>query len=87
MTGKVLQLLHREQDMALLESNMVALTHDLALSSKELWGFPGGLDSKESDCNARDPGSIRGSGKSPREGNGNPLQYSCLGNFMDRRAW
>ena len=74
MTGKVLQLLHREQDMALLESNMVALTHDLALSSKELsWDFPGGSDSKESDCNARDPGLIPGMGKSPGEGNGTPL--------------
>ena len=74
MTGKVLQLLHREQDMALLESNMVALTHDLALSSKELWGFPGGADSKESDCNARDLGLIPGLGRFPGEGNGNPLQ-------------
>ena len=36
---------------------------------------------------ARDSGSIPGSGRSPGEGNGNPLQYSCLGNLMDRRAW
>ena len=36
---------------------------------------------------ARDAGSIPGSGKSPRKGNGNPLQYSCLGNSMDRGAW
>ena len=46
-------------------------------------GFPGGSDGKESACNAGDPGSIPGSGRSPGEGNGNPLQYSCLGNLMD----
>ena len=50
-------------------------------------GFPGGLDGKESACNAGDPGSIPGSGRSPREGNDNPLQYSCLGNPMDGGAW
>ena len=42
---------------------------------------------KESACNARDPGSIPGSGRSPGEGDGNPLQFSCLGNPMDRGAW
>ena len=50
-------------------------------------GFPGGLDGKESACSAEDPGSIPGSGRSPGEGNGNPLQYSCLENPMDRRDW
>ena len=48
--------------------------------------FPGGLDGKASVCNAGDPGSIPGSGRSPGEGNGNPLQYSCLENPMDRGA-
>ena len=43
-------------------------------------GFPGGSDGKESACNTGDPGSIPGSGRSPGEGNGNPLQYSCLEN-------
>ena len=52
-----------------------------------LWGFPGGTDSKESTCNSGDPGSIPGSGRSPEEGNSNPLQYSCLENPMDRGAW
>ena len=47
----------------------------------------GGSDSKESACNMGDPGSTPGSGRSPREGNGNPLQYSCLENSMDRGAW
>ena len=46
--------------------------------------FPGGSDDKESACNAGDLGSIPGSGKSPGWGNGNPLQYSCLENPMDR---
>ena len=50
-------------------------------------GFPGGSDSKESACNAGDPGLIPGSRRSPGEGNGNPLQYSGLENFTDRRAW
>ena len=50
-------------------------------------GFTGSSDGKESACNVRDLGSIPGSGGSPGEGNGNPLQYSCLENSMDRRAW
>ena len=49
--------------------------------------FLGDSDGKESACNAGDPGSIPGLGKSPGEGNGNPLQYSCLENSMDRGAW
>ena len=52
-----------------------------------LWGFPGGSDSKESACNAGDLGSIPGLGRFPGEGNGYPLQYSCLKNSMDRGAW
>ena len=47
-------------------------------------GFPGGLDSKESACTSRDLGSMPGSERSPGEGNGNPLQYSCLENSMNR---
>ena len=50
-------------------------------------GFPGGSEVKASACNAGDLGSILGSGRSPGEGNGNPLQYSCLENPMDRGAW
>ena len=50
-------------------------------------GFPGGSDSKESVSNAGDLGSIPGSGRSPGEGNGNPPQYSCLENAMDRGPW
>jgi len=50
-------------------------------------GFPGGSDNKESIYNAGDPGSVLGLERSPGEGNGNPLQYSCLGNLMDRGDW
>ena len=59
-------------------------------------GFPGGSNSKESACNVgdlgsvfnvRDPGSIPGLGRSPREGNGNPFQYSSLENSIDRGPW
>ena len=46
-----------------------------------------GSDGEESACNAGDPGLILGLGRSPGEGNGNPLQYSCLEIFMDRGAW
>ena len=49
--------------------------------------FPGGSDGKESACNVGEPGSICGSGRSPGEGNGYPLQYSCLGNLTVRGAW
>ena len=47
-------------------------------------GFPGGSEVKASASNAGDPGSVSGFGRSPREGNGNPLQYSCLENPIDR---
>ena len=54
-------------------------------------GFPGGSvvkkKKKKTACAARDMGSILGSEKSPEGGNGNPFQYSCLGNPMDRGAW
>ena len=49
--------------------------------------FPGGSDSKVSAYNVGDLASIPGSGSSPGEGNGNPLQYSCLENLIDREAW
>ena len=50
-------------------------------------GFPGGSDGEASVCNAGDQGSIPGSGRSPQEGHGNSLHYSCLENPMDRGAW
>ena len=50
-------------------------------------GFPGGSVVKNLPSNAGDVGSVPGLGRAPGEGNGNPLQYSCLGNPMDRGAW
>ena len=50
-------------------------------------GFPGGSAGKESACNAGDLGSIPGLRRSSGEGNGNALQYSCLGNSMERGGW
>ena len=50
-------------------------------------GFPGGSEVKASACSVGDLGSIPGLGRSPGEGNGNPLQYACLENPMDGGAW
>ena len=50
-------------------------------------GLPGGSDGQELACNMREPGLIPGSGRSSGEGNGNPLQYSCLENPMDKGSW
>ena len=59
----------------------------LSLCVYKHMGFPSGSDGKDSACKAGDPGSIPGLGRSPGERNGNPLQYSCLENSMDRGAW
>ena len=67
---------HKESDMT------ERLTLSLSFGS-----FPGGSDSKESACNAGDPGLIPGLRRSPGEGKGYPFQYSCLENSMDRGAW
>ena len=52
-----------------------------------IFSFPGGLVVKNTPAKAGDEGLIPGSGRPPGEGNGNPLQYSYLGNHMDREAW
>ena len=60
------------------------------LGQNQEWDFPGGSVVKNPPANAgdaEDAGSIPGLGRSPRGGNGNPVQYSCLGNPMDRGAW
>ena len=61
------------------------------MNNNDIWhfivlylGFPGGSDDEESACNAGDPDSVPGLGRSPEEGDGYPLQYSCLENSMDR---
>ena len=65
---------------------IVRLSHPYMTVSYKNLSFPGGSDGKESPCNAGDVGSISRSGRSPGEGNGNPLQYPCLGNPMNRGA-
>ena len=55
--------------------------------SSFIYNLPGGSDGKESTCNLGDLGSVPVLGRSPGEGNGNPLQYFCLDNSMDRGAW
>ena len=57
------------------------------ICSRILLGFSGGSYGKGSACNVGDLGLILGLGRSPGEGNGSPLQYSCLENSMDRGAW
>ena len=77
---------------------MVALRREIILSDSQssppfisprdiYWGFPGGSDGKESACNVGGLGSTPRLGRSPGEGTGNPLQYSCLENPVDRGAW
>ena len=61
---------------------------DIWLCLRSFWGFPGGsVVKKESTCQAGDAESIPGWGRSPGEGNGNPLKCSCLENPMDREVW
>ena len=59
----------------------------LILALRHIRSFPAGPDSKQSACNAQDPGLTTGSGRSSAEGSGNPFLYSCLENTMDRGTW
>ena len=68
------------------EENLIMLLY-LIPAAIIYWGFPGGSNGEESVCNAGDLGSIPVLGRFPGEGNGTPLQYSCLENSMDRGAW
>ena len=81
-----------EQSLAYKYSLQQSLLRKAALRKVKLFaqdytGSPGGSEVKASACNAGDLGSIPWSGRSPGEGNGNPLQYSCLENPMDGGAW
>ena len=69
---------------AQLNPDYTGMTSHCSLIPLEL---PGGSNRKDSACNAGDPGSIPGPGRSPAEGSGYPVQYSCLVNSMDRGAW
>ena len=61
--------------------------HQFFSAQPSLWSNSDSSVCKESACNAADPDSIPGSGRSPRKGNGNPLHNSCLENSMERGAW
>ena len=76
-----------EDNTVLLRLADVPPTPEFQLQLSLCRDFPGGSDGKASACNAGDPGSVPGLGRSPGEGNGNPLQYSCLENPMDRGVW
>ena len=65
----------------------MSLSSNIGTTNVYKWGFPGDSVVKNLPANAGDLGSIPGSGRSPGEGNGNPLQYSCLENPIDRGAW
>ena len=73
--------------MTNLESVLKSRDITLLTEVQTVRSFPDGSDAKKSACNVGDPGLIPGTGKSPGEGNGNPLQYSCQGNPMDGGAW
>ena len=88
------KILWTEEPGRLGSMGLQRVGHDLATKQQQQssahqykLGFPGGSEVKASACNMGDPGSIPGSGRSTSEGNGNPLQYSCLENPMHREAW
>ena len=74
--------LHQEWERMPWEEHITSVVFQL-----QIHHLNGALDGKESACNARGPSVILGSGRSPGERNSYPLQYSCLGNLMDRGAW
>ena len=78
---------HYIQYSGVMEKNMKKNTYIHLYIYVYVQGFPGGTEVKASACNVGELGSILGSGRSPGEGNGNPLQYSCLENPMDGGAW
>ena len=80
-------LAHREKNELLSKAMVSCVNLGMYLVYIRPKSFPGGSDDKESACNAGDPGLNPGSGRSPGEGNGYSLQYSCQANPMDRGAW
>ena len=89
--GSLLKSLNESKGLERLKSNLIFTIGDYW---SKLWsilgdgmGFPGGSEVKASACNVGDLGLIPGSGRSPGEGKGNPLRYSCLENPMDGGVW
>ena len=85
LSSQFLSFLLTEEKAFLLSSFQMIFPHSIKLSKER--SFPSDLDCKESACHIGDAGSIPGSGRSPGGGNGNPLQYSCVGKPVDRGAW
>ena len=81
--------IHVLYSCVLHKSSVMLITHFSLTNSEEScgWGFSGGWLVKNPPFNAGDLGVIHGARRSPGEGDGNPLQYSCLGNPMGREAW
>ena len=79
-----IEALKRSLDKNPLQSLWGSLQSEDVSFLRQNWGFPGGSDGKESSCNAGDQGLVPKSGRSPGEGNGYPLQYSCLESSKDR---
>ena len=82
--GKIWSVQKKKKDQNILT---LSFSKKTGPGQTTLRSFPGGSDGKESACRAGDSGLIPGLGRSPGEGHGNPLQYSCPENSMDRRAW
>ena len=88
-------ILHCNFDLHFFNDSSIRFQHGHTLNPSSIFnfwtilvfGFPGGSEVKASASNAGDLGSIPGSGRLPGEGNGNPLQYSCLENLTDRGTW
>ena len=82
------EVFHLRVSIPLLQVPMLLFFPLKGLPVNQLYqAFPGGPIGKESACNAEDPGLIPGLGRSPGEGNDNPLQYPCLENSVDRGTW
>ena len=77
----------QDEDLWTAKNEDRHLALEISIKPRESGGFPGGSDGKESAGNTGDLGLTPGLGRSPGEGNGNPLQYSCLENPMDKGAW
>ena len=77
----------QKQTLAIVYTHTHTYTHIHIHTYIHTYGLPQWLSGKESAYNAADVGSILGLGRCPGEGNNNPLQYSCLGNPMDRGTW
>ena len=87
LSSPILTSIYDFKTIALTRWTFVGKVMSLLFNILSRLDFPGGSDGKASAYNVGDLGSIPGSGRSPGEGNGNPLQDSCLENPMDRRAW